>query len=493
MNKKVLTSLLFASLLSGNALAADVADEDVLYVDKDGNNRIDEYNISSTLSSVAVTKVVVNDASITVQNGDSQSGSYTINEDNTTLKFSHFVQGVYSDGTNVTYQAPLTDKSTYLIQNKGNLAYLIDHCGDSEVPADGTYEVTKSIDAGGHTVKNKDQGLKDFSGKFVADNGVTISNYIMQGDRSAVPFNVQKSAEVKVSIKSAAFPLTYTCVYAKAGSTDSRNVNADLVINKDANEDGTFEYKLNGADIIDLAEYEYQLPSDATKVDFVDLSQTNTCKYKRKGDYTPKLIVSYLPFDITKEELPSGSTVYKYRDYYKTEDNKYKLHFDVVKDEVIKAGTPMLIKNGNAGVDWNIELQGKAITLSPKAGSEPITGSNGMYGTYNTVSGVTGTFIKINTAGDGLTFTTENGHSWPFRCGIRLDVDPVVASTATFIADFEEESGVEGVDVDAEEAIVDVYSLQGALVAKSVKASEVVSTLASGVYVTSNGNKLIVK
>ena len=445
-------------------------DPTVMAIDANGNYRYSEHDICKEAEVSPKVTFSADAMTFTVSRDGETEESVQITENVTEIYFGNYLNGIGDNDTD--YQTPVKDKDgKYLIQNAGNLAYVVTKLGDETAPADGNYLQIKDIDASAIKA-TLDPNTTTFTGSLAQeDDTQTISDLKLSGS-SANPLS-NSTGSVTANLTNATISI--------AGNTTKVNA----TINTSTGSESSGQYILEDADLIDLTDLSSQVPSDATDVHFMPSTESGKSVYVRKAKYMTPYISVCLPFDLKAKDMPGEAWTYKGYDLDKT-SKICKVKFTKIDtSNGLAANTPVIIKTNTQGADWTVDITNAEITLNENA----IGTDNGIYGSFNTHL-IHGAFLKIGSEGTSLLpIPADGGHNFPFRTCIYVGN----ASAVSYVTDFDEESGVDHVDGDTEDAIVDVYTLQGALVAKQVKSSEATSELESGVYVTSNGDKLIVK
>lgn len=466
--QRTLFSLLLSSTLATSVYA--VTDPTVMAIDADGNYRYSEHDICKTADVVSPKVTFSADAmTFTVSRDGVTEETVAVTENVTEIYFGNYLNGIGDNATD--YQTPVKDKTgQYLIQNAGNLAYIVTKLGDSTAPADGNYLQIKDIDATAIEA-TLDKNATAFTGTLTQETeGQTISG-LKLSTASANPLS-NGTGTVTATLTDATISLngTATKTIAIISTTDSKH-----------------QYFV-AANLIDLTDLNDQVPSDATEVYFMPFTESEKSTYTRKSTYIKKYISVCLPFDLKADEVPGEAWTYK--GYETSNGNITKVKFAKVDtSNGLAANTPVIIKTDTQDTDWTVDITERPITLEDKAISE----IDGIYGSLNEHR-IYGNYLKVDSTGEILLpiYDTDKGggHNYPFRTCIYVGGGTIPATVACV---FDEESGIDHIDGDTEDAIIDVYTLQGTLVAKSVKSSEAASQLEDGVYVTSKGDKLIVK
>lgn len=459
------------SLLLTSALATSVyaSEPNVMAIDAKGDSRYSEHDICKTAGITAPEVVISTDGTtLTVTRGEATEATLAVTEGGTEIVFNNYLNGIGDNDSD--YQAPASSDGKYLIQNAGNLAYVVTKLGDSTAPAEAAYLQTKNIDAS--VLKaTLAPNTTEFTGSLTQETaGQTISGLKLSGT-SANPLSNGTGA-VTANLTGATIVL------------NSADVNVDAAITTSDK-----KYTFNNTGLIDLVDLTNQTPSDATSVQY---ATANDLSYNRDAESMKQYISVCLPFDLKAEDIPGEAWTYKGYEFDKS-NNICKVKFEKLDTtNGLAANTPVIIKTNKQDEAWKVDISGvKLAALTDKDGA--IGTTNGIYGSFNTHD-ITGKYLKVASTGDCLRLIDPDngGHNYPFRTCIYVGEQSTTTTTA-FIIDLDDESGIDHVDGDVEDAIVDVYTLQGALVAKSVKSSEAASKLDNGVYVTSKGNKLIIK
>ena len=458
------------SILLTSAFATSVyaSEPNVISVDVKGDSHISEYDICKKATTAP--EIVISDdgTTLTVNRGNATEATLAVTEGATVITFDNYLNGI--GDTDSDYQAPASSGSNYLVQNAGNLAYVVTKLGDTTAPANASYVQTQSIDAS-DIVATLDPNTTAFTGTFSQENeDQTITGLKLSGS-SANPLS-NGTGSVTADMQSATIML------------NNANTNVDAAISAAAK-----TYTLYDVPLVDLTDLKVQTPSDATTVSYGTKQDAPACTYSRDVDHMTQYISLCLPFALAADDVPGEAWIYN--GYELSQDGQVcKIKFAKLDtSNGLAAKTPVIIKTSNPGEVWSVNLTD--VDPFELIDNEIGHTTNGIYGSFNTVN-ITGKYLKIGTDATSLMpIPADGGRNFPFRSCIYVGESSATATA--YVADFDEESGVDHVDGDVEDAIINVYTLQGALVAKSIKSSEAASKLDNGVYVTSKGDKLIIK
>lgn len=463
--KKISISLSLIALLCANANAADT---DVLTFDALGNNRISEYNICKdgvtaqdpvlTFSEDGTQMTIT-----TINSEGTESSSTTTLSVNSICAFSKYYNGIGDDATDL--QAPVKDETVnaYLIQNAGNFSSMINGIEEGTYNLGDNFLQTAYINCKGVSLGCVS---KEFAGTYKLEqdtlhlDNCNLTECLYSADvfpfKTSAAYTKMNYRQANISLPSSKTPVVVDATFD--GSTQAYTMH-----------DVTFSVEFKLAD---------QSPEGATSVTYVGDS-------KLSGEMSAGYTSFCLPFDLTKEEV-FGNT-YTYSKYtVKQEGDKtncYVTFAEVDTSNGLAAGTPVVMKRESAGT-WTVSLTGKSLSLTEPATSTTVAG---LYGTYSEMSFTDLTAFGLNA--DGKTFELLDGTP-AYYAYICIPKD----TYSYYYAEFPT-SGIEGVDADETDvnAIVDVYSTQGALVAKSIKRGAIESSLERGLYMLSNGEKVCVK
>lgn len=181
-----------------------------------------------------------------------------------------------------------------------------------------------------------------------------------------------------------------------------------------------------------------------------------------------------LPF---AAEIPEGLTVYSCAG---TEDNGESLTLE--QADAIEANTPYIV-SGAAG-SYDFSGRGLATKNAYEAGW--------LYGTYETVYAPASSYVLQNQDGKVGFYLVENAEEIAVKPNRAYMVSAASeVNVRALLLPTDDVTGIENVEA-AGDAEVDVYSINGVLVRKAVKAGEALKGLQKGLYIV-NGVKKAVK
>ncbi len=460
--KKFPISFSLIALLCANANADS---PDVLNFDALGNKRVSEYNISKsnvtldnpelTFSEDGTELIITTTDAIGVKT----STTTTLTE-GSICTFSKYYNGIGDDNTDLQLPDKDYTANVFLIQNAGNFASMINGLESGLYPLGTNFLQTSNIYGGDVTVGCVS---KEFAGTYkLEDDALYLDDFDLT--------SCINSADV--------FPFKTADAYVKMNYNQARielpsgtKVVADAFLDGDA-----ADYTLCNATFSSELPLTDQYPIDATSVRYAGDSRFS-------GTMTPGYTSLCLPFDLSKNEVPDE--VYTYSSYEIKQEgddtNCYVTLESVDTSNGIAANTPVIFKSKGG---YDVSLADKELSLSEPESS---TTKAGIWGSFSDKLFEDATAFGIVSDGKTLDLLDTNPAYGAYVC-----IPDELYSNYYVVF---KSSGVDGIDADKaqEDATVDVYNTQGALVGKSIKRSAVESSLERGLYMLSNGEKVCVK